>query len=83
MRLCHKAARPVRGDIVRTLGVQELNITCGAVCVYPNRVPDAVAALKKIGAGHIPVAAGEVAGRVSICMSQVRCVRRVDTGCSK
>ena len=64
MRLCHKAARPVRGDIVRTLGVQELNVTCGAVCVYPNRVPDAVAALKKIGAAHIPVAAGESTGRL-------------------
>ncbi|XP_043196041.1 deoxyribose-phosphate aldolase-like [Amphibalanus amphitrite] len=57
MRLCHKAARPVRGDIVSALGVQELGVTCGAVCVYPSRVPDAVAALKKIGAAHIPVAA--------------------------
>ena len=63
MRLCHKAARPVRGDIIATLGVQELGVTCGAVCVYPNRVPDAVAALKKIGATRIPVAAGEKAER--------------------
>ena len=49
----------MRGDIVSALGVQELGVTCGAVCVYPSRVPDAVAALKKIGAAHIPVAAGE------------------------
>ncbi|XP_037080228.1 deoxyribose-phosphate aldolase-like [Pollicipes pollicipes] len=56
-RLCHKAARPVRADIVEALGVAGLGVRCGAVCVYPSRVADAVATLKKIGAGDVPVAA--------------------------
>jgi len=55
-RLCHKAARPVRSDIVTALGVEQLGVTCGAVCVYPSRVPDAVATLKKLGV-DLPVAA--------------------------
>ena len=45
-------------DIVKAMGMEEANLTVGAVCVYPSRVPDAVAALKKYGFGdRIPVAA--------------------------
>lgn len=55
-RLCHKAARPVRHDIIKALGMEEAGIMCGAVCVYPGRVEGAVNTLKKIGA-EIPVAA--------------------------
>lgn len=55
-RLCHKAARPVRHDIIKALGMEDAGITCGAVCVYPSRVAGAVKALEKIGA-DIPVAA--------------------------
>ena len=36
------------------------DITCGAVCVYPNRVSDCVKSLKAVGASHIPVASGTV-----------------------
>lgn len=52
-RLCAKAKQPLRQDIVEALGVADQNITVGAVCVYPNRVRDAVAALKGT---NIPVA---------------------------
>lgn len=52
-RLCAKAKQPLRQDIVEALGVANKNITVGAVCVYPNRVRDAVAALKGT---NIPVA---------------------------
>lgn len=55
-RLCHKAANPIRHDIMKALGMEEAGITCGAVCVYPARVDGAVNSLKKIGA-NIPVAA--------------------------
>lgn len=51
-RLCAKAASPVRSDILSTLGVE--GITTGAVCVYHEMVPAAVAALEGTG---IPVAA--------------------------
>ncbi len=51
-RLCAKARQPVREDILAALGVE--HITTGAVCVYHEMVPTAVAALEGSG---IPVAA--------------------------
>jgi deoxyribose-phosphate aldolase len=36
-RLCLKAAKPIRSDIMKAIGMDELNLTCGAVCVYPSR----------------------------------------------
>src|SRR5689334_8457487 len=53
-RLCAKAARPVRQDLVDALGVDDLHLTVGAVCVYHAMVPTAVDALEGTG---IPVAA--------------------------
>ncbi len=53
-RLCAKAARPVRQDLVDALGVGDLDLTVGAVCVYHALVPTAVEALEGTG---IPVAA--------------------------
>ncbi|XP_050696844.1 deoxyribose-phosphate aldolase-like [Eriocheir sinensis] len=55
-RLCHKAARPVRHDILSQLGMADAEIRCGAVCVYPARVKGAVKTLEKIGV-DLPVAA--------------------------
>ncbi|KAK3892874.1 hypothetical protein Pcinc_003275 [Petrolisthes cinctipes] len=55
-RLCHKAANPVRTDLLDGLGMTEAGITCGAVCVYPARVPAAVRTLKRLGV-QVPVAA--------------------------
>lgn len=51
-RLCAKAKHPVRADILEALGVE--GITTGAICVYHEMVPAAVAALEGTG---IPVAA--------------------------
>jgi deoxyribose-phosphate aldolase len=53
-RLCAKARQPVRRDILDLLGVGQLPITVGAVCVYHNLVEPAVEALDGSG---IPVAA--------------------------
>ena len=53
-RLCAKARHPVRGDLLASLGVEDLGITVGAVCVYHSYVSTAVAALQGSG---IPVAA--------------------------
>ena len=53
-RLCAKARRPVRQDLLESLGVAQLGITVGAVCVYHTLVPTAVEALEGSG---IPVAA--------------------------
>ena len=70
-RLCLKAARPVRKDLLlvstfpfdliyhcdhnfpffniieKAMGMEDAGITCGAVCVYPNRVAECVEALKR------------------------------------
>jgi len=53
-RLCAKAMRPVRQDILEALGAEHLGITTGAVCVYHQLVPVAVETLRGTG---IPVAA--------------------------
>ena len=45
-RLCAKARHPVRDDILRGLGAENLRIVPGAVCVYHAFVATAVAALK-------------------------------------
>jgi len=54
LRLCAKAQHPVRRDLLAALGVADLGITVGAVCVYHAFVPIAVQALAGSG---IPVAA--------------------------
>jgi deoxyribose-phosphate aldolase len=52
-RLCAKAKRPLRDDIVEALGLSDAPPTVGAVCVYPAMVPHAVKALQ---GSNIPVA---------------------------
>ena len=53
-RLCAKARRPLRDDLLDALGVADLGLTVGAVCVYHAMVETAVAALAGSG---VPVAA--------------------------
>ena len=60
-RLCAKAKRPLRDDIVKALGLSEMP-TVGAVCVYPSMVPPAVKALKDSGIPVASVATGFPAG---------------------
>jgi deoxyribose-phosphate aldolase len=52
-RLCAKARHPVRAELLEAMGVADLGITVGAVCVYPSMVSHAVRALEGSG---IPVA---------------------------
>ena len=52
-RLCEKARRPVRREILVELGAGDLPLRTAAVCVYPEMVPAAVRALEGSG---IPVA---------------------------
>jgi deoxyribose-phosphate aldolase len=53
-RLCAKARRPVRDDLLEAMGAAQLPIRVGAVCVYHTFVETAVQALEGSG---IPVAA--------------------------
>src|SRR5215468_4545440 len=53
-RLCAKARQPIEQDLVKRLGIEELEIRVAAVCVYHRFVETACRALKGSG---IPVAA--------------------------
>jgi deoxyribose-phosphate aldolase len=61
-RLCAKAKHPVRADLLEAMGANELNLTCGAICVYHELVPTAVQALKGSGIPVAAVSAGFPAG---------------------
>tara|TARA_B100001939_G_C16837266_1_gene571455 strand:- start:63 stop:1025 length:963 start_codon:yes stop_codon:yes gene_type:complete len=53
-RLCSKALRPLRQELINDLGITSLKLTVGAVCVYHALVETAAKALK---GSNIPVAA--------------------------
>jgi deoxyribose-phosphate aldolase len=65
-RLCAKAKYPVRPDMLERLGVDGEKITVGAVCVYPNRVADAVHALQGSDIPVASVATGFPAGQTPL-----------------
>lgn len=73
-RLCQKARRPVRRDLLEALGVADLGLTTGAVCVYHNLIDSAV---RELEGSDIPVAAvstGFPAGQIPLALkiAQVR-----------
>ncbi len=65
-RLCAKAKNPIRREHLKAMGVDDLGITTGAVCVYPSRVADAAAALKGTGIPIASVATGFPAGQTPL-----------------
>lgn len=73
-RLCQKARQPVRKDILESLGVVDLGITVGAVCVYHNQIQTAVVALEGSGIPVAAVSTGFPAGQIPLALklAQVR-----------
>ena len=65
-RLCQKARRPVRGDLLEALGAADLGITVAAVCVYHNFVDLAVAELAGSGIPVAAVSTGFPAGQIPL-----------------
>jgi deoxyribose-phosphate aldolase len=65
-RLCAKARNPIRADMLAKLGLDGEKITVGAVCVYPNRVADAVHALQDSDIPVASVATGFPAGQTPL-----------------
>ena len=61
-RLCAKARRPLRDDLVEALGLTDAPPKVGAVCVYPRMVSSAVKALEGSGIPVASVATGFPAG---------------------
>jgi deoxyribose-phosphate aldolase len=82
-RLCQKAKRPVRRDILEGLGVSDLNITTAAVCVYHNLIETAV---KELEGTDIPVAAvstGFPAGQIPLPLKLAQVRESVAAGASE
>src|SRR6266568_5933913 len=66
LRLCAKARQPVRRDLLEALGVSNLDLKVGAVCVYHNLVPVAVEALRGSGIPVAAVSTGFPAGQIPL-----------------
>ncbi len=82
-RLCAKALNPVRSDLLEELGVADLGITVGAVCVYHDMVPVAVQALKGSGVPVAAVSTGFPAGLSPFATRVEEVVRSVSAGAAE
>ena len=82
-RLCAKARRPLQDHLVKALGIEELHLTTGAVCVYHAFVETAVKALEGSGIPVAAVSTGFPAG-LSPLETRVEEIRRsVEAGASE
>ncbi len=82
-RLCAKARQPVRPDMLARLDVFDQGITVGAVCVYPNRVRDAVEALKGSFIPVASVATGFPAGQTPLPQRIAEIEQAIEAGASE
>jgi deoxyribose-phosphate aldolase len=82
-RLCAKARQPLQESMVRALGIEELHLHTGAVCVYHAFVETAVKALEGSGIPVAAVSTGFPAG-LSPLAERVEEIRRsVEAGASE
>ena len=82
-RLCAKAKQPLQDHIIKALGIEELKLTTGAVCVYHAFVETAVKALEGTGIPVAAVSTGFPAG-LSPLAERVNEIRRsVEAGASE
>lgn len=79
-RLCAKARRPVRDDILEALGLGDAGITTGAVCVYPTMVQHAVKALEGSGVPVASVATGFPTGLTPLPLRLAEITYAVEQG---
>ena len=79
-RLCAKARQPVRADMLARMGLEGERVTVGAVCVYPNRVKDAVEALRGTDIPVASVATGFPAGQTPLPQRIQEIEQAVETG---
>jgi len=79
-RLCAKARQPIRPDMLARLGLDGKKITVGAVCVYPNRVKDAVESLRGTDIPVASVATGFPAGQTPLPQRIAEIEQAVEAG---
>ncbi|MFP5276705.1 MAG: deoxyribose-phosphate aldolase [Acidobacteriota bacterium] len=79
-RLCAKARNPLQRHIVEGLGIEDLHLTVGAVCVYHTFVETAVKALEGSGIAVAAVSAGFPAGLSPLAERVAEIHRSVEAG---
>ncbi len=82
-RLCQKAKRPVRRDILEGLSVGGLDITTAAVCVYHNLIETAVRELEGSGIPVAAVSTGFPAGQIPLPLKLAQVSESVAAGASE
>ncbi len=82
-RLCAKAKRPVQDHLVKALGIEELHLHVGAVCVYHAFVETAVKALEGSGIPVAAVSTGFPAGLSPLAERVEEIKRSVEAGASE
>jgi deoxyribose-phosphate aldolase len=79
-RLCQKARRPVRQDLLDALGVGDLGLTVAAVCVYHNYIETAVRELEGSGIPVAAVSTGFPAGQIPMRLKLAQIESSVEAG---
>ena len=79
-RLCAKARNPLQRHIIEGLGIEDLHLTVGAVCVYHAFVETAVRALEGSGIPVAAVSAGFPAGLSPLAERVEEIHRSVEAG---
>ena len=82
-RLCAKARNPLQHHIVEGLGIEDLHLTVGAVCVYHSFVETAVKALEGTRIPVAAVSAGFPAGLNPLAERVAEVHRSVEAGASE
>jgi deoxyribose-phosphate aldolase len=82
-RLCAKARQPIQQDLVQKLGIEELRIKVGAVCVYHTFVETAVQALEGSGVHVAAVSTGFPAGLSPLNERVAEIHRSVEAGANE
>ena len=79
-RLCAKARQPIQPSVVEKLGVEELGIKVGAVCVYHTFIETALHALEGSGVHVAAVSTGFPAGLSPLAERVAEIRRSVEAG---
>jgi deoxyribose-phosphate aldolase len=79
-RLCAKARQPLKAELVKAIGIGELRLTVGAVCVYHVFVETAVKALEGSGIPVAAVSTGFPAGLSPLAERVAEIQRSVEAG---
>lgn len=82
-RLCAKARNPLQRQLVEGLGIEELHLTVGAVCVYHAYVETAVKALEGSGIPVAAVSAGFPAGLSPLAERVAEIHRSIEAGATE